>query len=358
LLVAVALFAAACAPQLRPMGPATTTPALGAGHLIAADGVKLPLRVWRPAGAPKSAILAVHGFNDHGGAFAQPAPFWAGRGIVTYAYDQRGFGDAVDRGYWPGMATLGADLRAAIAAIRRRHPGLKLYVVGVSMGGAVAMSALARGGLPGVAGVVLVAPAVWGRAHMNPFERGALWLAAKLVPWLGLTIEAIEIRPSDNIEMLRALANDPRVIHKTRVDTLAGLVDLMDAAFAAASVLARDPLTRNGTGPLPLPATPRDYPMGGREGERAGAALTENAPAPLLMLYGLRDELVPENPSFAVMRTLAARARRALYKNGYHMLLRDLAAKTVWRDIAAWIEDASAPLPSGADARADRLLGP
>ncbi len=317
------------------MGPATTTPALGAGHLIAADGVRLPLRVWRPDGAPKSVILAVHGFNDYSGAFALPAPFWAARGIVTYAYDQRGFGDAVDRGYWPGAATLSADLRAAVAAIRRRHPGLKLHVVGVSMGGAVAMSALARGGLPGVAGVALVAPAVWGRAHMNPFERGALWLAANIVPWLPLTIEAIEIRPSDNIEMLRALANDPKALHKTRVDTLAGLVDLMDAAFAAASVLGRDPLARTRTGPLPLPA-------------------------PVLMLYGLRDELVPENPSFAVMRTLArgARARRALYKNGYHMLLRDLAAETVWRDIAAWIEDAAAPLPSGADARADRLLGP
>ncbi|MEE8333987.1 MAG: alpha/beta fold hydrolase [Alphaproteobacteria bacterium] len=329
LLVGLALIAAACAPQLRPMGAVTTPPALLGDHLIAADGVKLPLRVWRPDGAPKSVILAVHGFNDYSGAFALPAPFWAARGIVTYAYDQRGFGDSPDRGYWAGTATLASDLRAAVAAIRHRHPGVALHVVGVSMGGAVAMSALADGGLPGVAGVVLVAPAVWGRAHMNLFERGALWLATNTVPWLPLTIEAIEMRPSDNIPMLRQLARDPKAIHKTRVDTLAGLVDLMDAAFAAAPALGR-----NRTGPFPHP--------------------------PVLMLYGLRDELVPENPSFAVMRSLAGnpRARRALYKNGHHMLLRDLAAKIVWRDIAAWIEDAAAPLPSGAAARADRLLAP
>jgi alpha-beta hydrolase superfamily lysophospholipase len=340
LFTALALFAAACAPQLRPMGPATTTPALGGDHLVAADGVKLPLRVWRPDGVTKSVIVAVHGFNDYAGAFALPAPFWAARGIATYAYDQRGFGDAPDRGYWAGTATLASDLRAAVAAIRARHPGLALHVVGVSMGGALAMSALADGGLPGVSGVVLVAPAVWGRAHMNLFERGALWLAANTVPWLPLTIEGIGIRPSDNIPMLRELARDPKAIHKTRVDAVKGLVDLMDTAFAAAPALGRNPLARN----------------------RTGHALTESAslPTPVLMLYGLRDELVPENPSFAVMRSLAGnpRARRALYKNGHHMLLRDLAAKIVWRDIAAWIADAAAPLPSGAGARADRLLAP
>ena len=39
----------------------------------------------------------------------------------------------------------------------------------------------------------------------------------------------------------------------------------------------------------------------------------------------------------------------AFAQKGYHMLLRDLQAETVWRDIAAWIADASAPLPSAAD---------
>jgi hypothetical protein len=39
----------------------------------------------------------------------------------------------------------------------------------------------------------------------------------------------------------------------------------------------------------------------------------------------------------------------AVYRNGWHMLLRDLEGETVWRDIAAWIADpAIAALPSGA----------
>ena len=39
----------------------------------------------------------------------------------------------------------------------------------------------------------------------------------------------------------------------------------------------------------------------------------------------------------------------AVYADGYHMLLRDLQAETVWRDVLSWIGDPSAALPSGAD---------
>ncbi|MCH8947928.1 MAG: membrane integrity-associated transporter subunit PqiC [Acidobacteria bacterium] len=42
--------------------------------------------------------------------------------------------------------------------------------------------------------------------------------------------------------------------------------------------------------------------------------------------------------------------RVAVYPEGYHMLLRDLQGQVVWRDIAAWLADPTARLPSGADA--------
>ena len=52
------------------------------------------------------------------------------------------------------------------------------------------------------------------------------------------------------------------------------------------------------------------------------------------------------------------RQRFALYPEGYHMLLRDLAGATPTRDIAAWIGAPSAPLPSHLDAGArGRLIG-
>ncbi|HSE73222.1 MAG TPA: alpha/beta hydrolase, partial [Dongiaceae bacterium] len=45
--------------------------------------------------------------------------------------------------------------------------------------------------------------------------------------------------------------------------------------------------------------------------------------------------------------------RIAIYPRGYHLLLRDFNQYTVYDDIAAWIRDPEAPLPSGADRRGE-----
>ena len=303
----LALALGACAPRIDAAGPAEIAPALNADHVVVADGARLALRVWPAEGETKSVIVAVHGFNDYSNAFDAPARYWAGRGIATYAYDQRGFGDSGRRGVWPGTDTLLDDLGAVARVVRAAHPGAPLTLVGDSMGGAAVMTLMARGGAPEVDGVVLVAPAVWGWRTMNPFYRATLWLGAHLVPWATVSGKGLGITPSDNREMLRALSRDPRIIKRSRIDTLYGLVNLMDEAYGAAARLA----------------------------------------APTLVLYGESDELVPREPTFDMLRRLATPHRVVVYPAGYHMLLRDLAADTVLRDIAAWIAEPAAPLPSG-----------
>ncbi len=304
---------AACAPVVQPAGPPVIEPRIEKNAVIAADGAMLPLWRWLPDGKARAVILGLHGFNDYSSAFDAPAAYWAKRGIATYAFDQRGFGAAPHRGLWPGAPTMRNDVVAIARLLRRTHPGAPLYLLGVSMGGAVAMVTLAGNGRI-ADGAVLVAPAVWGRRHMNPFLRAMLWVFARTTPWLTLTGEGLEIKPSDNIPMLRALGRDPKVIKETRIDSIKGLVDLMDAAYASAPAIR----------------------------------------GPLLLLYGRRDELVPEKPSFEVIDVLkkGAETRTAVYDGGYHMLLRDLAAETTWADIAAWIDDPRAPLPSGEESAA------
>ena len=302
------------------MGEPVAPPRLAADHFVAADGTALPLRIWRPEGEMRAVIVAVHGFNDYSNTFEAPAAFWAGRGIATYAYDQRGFGGAPATGLWPGTATLKSDLEAIAALVRERHGKLPLFVLGNSMGGAVVMVTLAGGGLAATAdAAVLVSRAVWGRRFMNPIQSGALWFFAHTIPWFTLTGKGLRITASDNTEMLRALGKDPRIIKEARVDALWGLVDLMDAAQAAAPRIE----------------------------------------APSLVLYGLRDEVIPAGPSLEALRLISAKtARRGVYRGGYHMLLRNLAAEEVWADIAAWIENRDRPLPSGADKAAEKVLNP
>ena len=81
---------------------------------------------------------------------------------------------------------------------------------------------------------------------------------------------------------------------------------------------------------------------------------------PTLLLYGEHDEVIPREPTEKWVSELpfAARFSRrvALYDKGYHILLRDLEAPIVWQDVASWIADHRAALPSGADRRASDVL--
>jgi len=351
------------------LGPAVPDPEAegvlrAAGALIAADGRPLPLAAWLPAGAPaapgdgrgrgttdnsadatpapdqgdpSAAIVALHGFNDYSAAFAAAARDWAADGVAVYAYDQRGFGANPNPGRWPGVDALVADARAAMAALAERHPDTPRYALGESMGGAILLAALGEvpapagpdgasataGGrhAPPIDGAVLVAPAVWARETMPAVQRAALWLADRLVPGLVLSGEGLGIEPTDNPETLQALWEDPLVIKRNRVDALAGVVDVMDRGLAA-----------------------------------AGGVTT-----PLLVLYGDKEEVIPDPAVEALLVRLdGERHTVARYPEGYHMLLRDLNGPTVRADIRAWLDDPDAPLPSGADAawRRDRASAP
>lgn len=323
LLLAVAVTAlAACAePRVAPPGDRPGAPEATSRYFVTADGLALPLRVWAPAGPPRAVVVALHGFNDYGGAFREAGPALAAGGLLVHAYDQRGFGAAPHRGLWPGRRALRRDAADYARLMRARHPDLPLYFLGLSMGGAVAMTALAAA--PDlVDGAILVAPAVRGRQALPDWQRWGLDLATATIPWYPATGEGLRIQPTDNIAELRRMARDPNVIKETRIDALYGLVDLMTAAAAAA----------------------------------AGQT------TPLLLLYGLKDDLVPKGPTVAALAALPPTApgrpphRIAVYEDGRHMLLRDLASARVIDDILAWTAAPGAALPSGADRNAKARL--
>jgi acylglycerol lipase len=310
--ITLSLCLAACAtPHLQQAGSHRQAPALRGGYAVMDDGYRLPMRVWRPRGNPCCVVLALHGFNDYSNAFASVGPAFAAYGIITYAYDQRGFGATAQRGLWPGAERLVDDLTTMARLVRQAHPQLPLYLLGESMGGAVVMRAVTEERPLSPAGIVLIAPAVWGRNTMPFLQRAALWVGVHTVPQREVTAKGLDITPSDNKEMLRALGRDPLVIKRTRIDTLYGLTNLMDAALAASPSLA----------------------------------------TPALVLYGKHDEIIPRRPTcrmlaqFSPSRTQSQRL--AVYPNGYHMLTRDLQSQVVLADIATWIRDPDAPLPSG-----------
>ena len=323
--LALLLFAptlAGCArlPVYNPILPPLPAVSLQADEVIALpDGARLPMREWLPDRPPRAVILALHGFNDSRDAWELPGPAFARAGIALYAPDQRGFGATSGRGRWPGASRLANDAAFLLRALAARHPGVPLYAMGESMGGAVLMDLAASPGAPKVDGWILLSPAVWGRRQMGILLSSGLWLVSNVLPGLSVTGGEVTLKvvASDNRAALLRLARDPLTLRRSRFDTLRGLADLMDDAQDAAPHL----------------------------------------PPHVLALYGERDMIVPVEAAARAWRRMPADVRLGLYPSGYHLLLRDKGRASVINDVIAWIGDQSAPLPSGADRWARMWLG-
>lgn len=315
LLLAGLLGVAACAPvsqhALLPLA-GFGGPRLEADALVSFDGARLPMTVW-PAlgGEPWAVIIALHGMNDYAEAFTLAGPVWAAAGVTTYAYDQRGFGRGAGRGVWGGEGLMVDDLRTACVLARARHPKAIIAVAGESMGGAVAIAAFASASQPDADRMVLMSPAVWGWGEQPLPNNIALWLGAHIAPanvlepprWL-----TNKIRATDNIEILRRMSRDRNLIFGTRIDALYGLVGLMQDAQDAIG----------------------------------------NVRIPTLYQYGAHDQIIPPRAAEHAAARLGPAGRSAFYKDGYHILNRDLHRDRVLEDVLAFLRDPKASLPSGA----------
>ncbi len=300
-LIGAILAATACAPRVQAPGVAVgnARPVLEDDAIRTADGVRLPLKRW-PAQDPKAIVLALHGMNDYANAFAMVGGWWAEQADMTvYAYDQRGFGGTDQRGIWPGPDLLIQDAAAAVSLLKARHPDRPVILLGHSMGGAVALAAVAEGEARPDA-VILAAPAVWGWSTLPFPYRAALWTAAHTLPWKTLSGGRAGVTPSDNQEVLEDMSADPMVIKETRIDAAYGLVTLMDRGYRAARPLA----------------------------------------VPTLLLYGQKDDLVPEEPVRTVIDRMCPGGTllALIYQDSYHMLLRDRGAQPIWADGARWVD--------------------
>lgn len=279
-------------------------------RLISFDGAELGLTVWDTKDTPETVIVGVHGMNDYANAFHMAAPYWAARGVKTYAYDQRGFGRSYGRGEWPDEDSMREDLRTAIRLVRAEHPDATLAVVGISMGGAVTMTAFGSDRPPeGVDRVVLSGPGLRGWGSIPAVQRIALWTSVRVRPgWVVRPPRFVKIEPSDNIEMLKRFWADPLGIKTNKIEQVHGVVSLMESAHRAAPSLTSD--------------------------------------VPMLLTYGARDIVIPKNGVRRTAKRLPEHVRTAYYPEGYHMLLRDLQAETVFDDVLAFLRDPDAPLPS------------
>ncbi len=267
-----------------------------------------PLLRLEPLGQPVATVVALHGYNDSKNAFLPLGPAAAAAGVRIVAYDQSGFGANPNQGYWGGDEALVRDLFAVVERARTLAPAAPLFVLGESMGAAVAMLALARPDAPPVDGLILAAPGVWAGDSLNPLFRLGLAIVAGIVPNADLAAgRPRDIMASDNVPMLIALGRDPLYTRTARAGALYGLIRTMDRGLAAAPELR----------------------------------------LPRLVLVGDKDEVVPEAAYAAFLARLAAEDCTLIrYPEGWHLLYRDRQRAVPIADTIAWVRGEAPDSPT------------
>lgn len=318
--LALALGLAGCGANLegRAGNPSGGSgPRLTDEAFIANDGRRLPLTRWRPAGEPRARVIALHGFTEHGRIFYALGPSLAAAGFEVIAPDQRGFGRTASRGHWAGQARMVRDIRGLHRRLQRRHPERPIHLLGHSMGAAVATLATTGAGAIDPASTTLIAPAFRSWDTLPWIQRIGLKISATLLPGFrpnqstGRALAQIQV--TDDPRIMRIQAHDEHILREVRFDMLAGVMDLMTAARGRVADL----------------------------------------PARTLLQLAARDDMVPPRATCGVLARLGRREpprpRVALYAEGYHFLTRDRQRPRTFADIHAWLSDARAPLPSGAE---------
>ncbi|XP_005223218.1 monoglyceride lipase isoform X1 [Bos indicus] len=275
-------------------------------HLVNADGQHLFCRYWRPLSAPRALVFVSHGAGEHCGRYDELAQMLVGLGLLVFAHDHVGHGQSEgERMVVSDFHVFIRDVLQHVDAVQKDYPGLPVFLLGHSMGGAICILTAAE--RPGhFSGMVLISPLVVA----NP-ESATLFkvFAAKV---LNLVLPNMSLGRIDSSVLSR---------NKTEVD-----------------IYNTDPLVcRAGLkvcfGNQLLNAVSRV--------ERALPKLT----LPFLLLQGSADRLCNSRGAYLLMESAKSQDKTLkIYEGAYHILHKELPEVTssVFREINTWVSQRTA----------------
>ena len=110
------------------------------GYFAGLKDFKLYYQCWAPSSNPRAVLLIAHGFAEHSGRYGNVVDYFVPRGWAVYAPDHRGHGKSdgervqVDR-----FSDYVDDLKTFFDIVRKENVGKKVFLVGHSMGSAIAL---------------------------------------------------------------------------------------------------------------------------------------------------------------------------------------------------------------------------
>lgn len=280
-------------------------------HLVNADGQYLFCRYWKPEGTPKALVFVSHGAGEHCGRYDELAKMLVGLELLVFAHDHVGHGQSEgERMVVSDFHVFIRDVLQHVDTVQKDYPGLPVFLLGHSMGGAIAILTAAE--KPGhFSGMVLISPLVLA----NPESATTFKVLAAKV--LNLVLPNMSLGPIDASVLSR---------NKTEVDLY-----ITDPLICRAGL-------KVCFGIQLLNAVSRV--------ERALPKLT----LPFLLLQGSADRLCDSKGAYLLMESAKSQDKTLkIYEGAYHVLHKELPEVTnsVFHEINMWISQRTAAARTG-----------
>ena len=263
-------------------------------------GTRLHMRSWRPAGTPRAAVVLCHGVLAHSGQYLWSGEQLSAAGFAVYAYDHRGRGKSEGpRLFISDIAEYTDDLGTFIGLVKSREPGLKVFLLGHSMGGVISC-AWTLDHQAEIAGFI---------CESFAFEVWAPKPVLSLVRFLGRVAPKLPVLKLHNKDFTR----DPVALQKLNDDPLSN-GEVQPAGTVAALLKATDRM-RAEFGTITLP---------------------------LFIMHGTKDKAtVPAGSQLFHDKAGSRDKTLKLYEGHYHDLLNDIGKEQVMADVVGWINKRS-----------------
>ncbi|NP_001375245.1 monoglyceride lipase isoform X5 [Gorilla gorilla gorilla] len=182
-------------------------------HLVNADGQYLFCRYWKPTGTPKALIFVSHGAGEHSGRYEELARMLMGLDLLVFAHDHVGHGQSEgERMVVSDFHVFVRDVLQHVDSMQKDYPGLPVFLLGHSMGGAIAILTAAE--RPGhFAGMVLISPLVLANPESATTFKVDIYNSDPLICRAGLKV-------CFGIQLLNAVSRVERALPKLTVPFL------------------------------------------------------------------------------------------------------------------------------------------
>lgn len=214
------------------------------GRLRGVGDVDLYRQGWLPDGPPRGLLLICHGMGEHSGRYAAVRDVLVPDGWAVHALDHRGHGRSRGpRVHVRRYADYLADFDTFRREVTARHPDLRPFLLGHSMGGQIALAYtvghLCMDHQDDLAGLVLSAPPLQPRAVPRA-RRAGYALTARVAP-----------RLRRSVVDLSKISRDPAVVADYDADPLVHHGD--PTITLSLALAAQMPLLQNRAADLRLP---------------------------------------------------------------------------------------------------------